>query len=421
MKIVIRLILLILISTLSILNQGAEIPVNLSLEAAYQKALEKEAVQAAQHKLQQSYYLRKQALGAALPQVSLEGSYTEQAEGSSASSSFRPSTKALSLELKQSLFKGFQEYAALRKTKNNIEVAQLNLRKTKSELLNDVAKSYVEVLYSQQDVQLKEELVRLSNERVDFLKHRVATGRSQQSEWLSAKSLAANAESDLSDSKNQLKSAQDNLAFLTGLSDELVVQDLSEKISLLSMEAYLQRISDSPDLKIEKESLKNSQEDLNIAKAGHWPKLDLKGDYYLERNGVYSGSDWAVNLTMSLPLFESGKTHADIKQAAESTRMTETQLKYKQEQIRRDVKKLYHSLQISDSQLQHFKEAIDINRKNYEAQKKQYQLSLITNLDVLQALTQYIQSRSRLYRLNANRHENYYRLITLLGDTLETH
>lgn len=391
----------------------------IGLPEAFQEALKREPVIRAQLQVQRSQSQYKSLRGAALPQVALKGEYSRLDDSGVTSSTFNKDPRTLSLELKQTLFKGFQEFAELEKSHQNVEGQSIELKRVEAELFNDLVKSYLDVLYYLEELQLREEIQKNALDRVRFLEKRVDIGRSRRSELISAQALLASTTSEIEEVRIQLASAKEQFSFLTGYDQNVQLKELEKHFKLPPIKQYLSKISDAPLVKKGKIANEVARQEIKIARANHYPSLDLKGNYYLDRNGSSKDSDWAVTLSLTMPLFESGKTSSNVTQSVEAAQISEVDYRYQEQQLERDVKILYSSIQLYEEQVQSFEKSVDLNRKNYQVQLKEYGLGLVSNLDVLQALTQYTQSRSRLNKLQTDMSKNYYRLLTMLGGTLE--
>jgi len=75
-----------------------------------------------------------------------------------------------------------------------------------------------------------------------------------------------------------------------------------------------------------------------------------------------------------------------------------------------EVRSLYQSVVLDRSQLAALETAVEATRKNYEAQQRDYRYGLVTNLDVLQALTVYQENERALDRARYTAKLNYVRL-----------
>tara|TARA_R110000868_G_scaffold68518_9_gene202584 strand:- start:4706 stop:5947 length:1242 start_codon:yes stop_codon:yes gene_type:complete len=391
----------------------------INLSDAFNSALRREPIKRAELALEQSREQKKKVVGAALPQISLKADYTRQDSSGVTSSTFNRTQRAVGLELKQSLFQGKREFALLDKSNNQIAISKEEIELTKSELLTEVTGSYLEVLFSENEVALAQEIENLARERVGYLQGRVQKGRSRQSELLSAKAALSSAENELISLKAQLKHNRKIFAFITGLKPETKLEELNE-IETKDINFFLNKLDNAPQINLAKLRVIDSHADIKAAKAGHWPSVDLKGDYYLDRESVSNrGSDWAVTLSLTLPLFESGKTNADIKQASYAKNIAESTLRYNEQMLETQVKNLYSDFKATQDQVKSYKKTVELYKQNYQAQQKEYTLSLVNNLEVLQSLNLYTESRSRLNRLRTNAFQLYYRLLATVGGSFE--
>jgi outer membrane protein TolC len=64
-----------------------------------------------------------------------------------------------------------------------------------------------------------------------------------------------------------------------------------------------------------------------------------------------------------------------------------------------EVRSLYHNLKSDMAQLAALQEAFDTSENNYKANVKDYELNLVSNLDVLQALAAYQDTERSLEKI----------------------
>jgi outer membrane protein TolC len=96
-----------------------------------------------------------------------------------------------------------------------------------------------------------------------------------------------------------------------------------------------------------------------------------------------------VELAVTLPIFTGGIISANVRTAESQKRQSEIQLDQVQRMALEDIRTLHHNLKADLAQLKALQEAFDISEKNYKANIKDYELNLVANLDVLQALVVY--------------------------------
>jgi len=96
-----------------------------------------------------------------------------------------------------------------------------------------------------------------------------------------------------------------------------------------------------------------------------------------------------VEIAVTLPIFTGGIISADVKTAESQKRQSEIQLSQVERMALEEIRSLYHNLKADLAQLAALEEAFDLAEKNYKANVKDYELNLVTNLEVLQALAAY--------------------------------
>ena len=126
-----------------------------------------------------------------------------------------------------------------------------------------------------------------------------------------------------------------------------------------------------------------------VARRARLPSVDLVGNYYADRPDLDKNGAWDVGLAVVLPIFSGGITSSKVKTAESQKRQGEMQLSLVQRMALDEVRSLYHNLKSDMAQLAALKEAADVSAKNYEAIAKDYELNLVSNLDVLQSMTAY--------------------------------
>ena len=75
-----------------------------------------------------------------------------------------------------------------------------------------------------------------------------------------------------------------------------------------------------------------------------------------------------------------------------------------------EIRSFYQTVVLDRSRLDALEKATDAAKSNYETQRRDYRLGLVTNLDVLQALSTYLENQQALDRVRYNVKLNYMRL-----------
>lgn len=370
-----------------------------TLEEALQSALQKnESVGVDHESTVQVEEQVKQAKGSILPNIALNATHlTQPKPRDPAAAQFFPAEQTtVNFTLKQPLFRGFREFAAVRQRNNMLNARKQNEFLTKIQLYESVATSYLQVLALEQDLKNLKDQVDLNTERVKELQGRTRRGESRVSEGLTAQSAAAVLESDVQLVQSQLRSARENFAFITGLPADSTLVDTSQEPTIIvkPVEEYLNRIEERPDIKVAKENFEAADEEVSIAKGGHWPTLDFLGNYYVKRpEGYLADMRWDAQFMFSLPLFEGGVSQSLVREAASKRGQSELLLQKLRRQMISEIRSLHENLRMRADQLKALKNASEISQRNYQVLQRDFRRGLSPNTDVQLALTDYRISR----------------------------
>ena len=134
---------------------------------------------------------------------------------------------------------------------------------------------------------------------------------------------------------------------------------------------------------------------VDVAKAGHQPTLDFNANAYFLRTGIVEDSRWDVGVNLSVPIFQGGSVVAQTREATERKRESTLMLERLKREAQRDVKILWQNAQMVEKILEDLRSATERARATYEENKKDYRYGLVTSLDVLLALNEFISTKRR--------------------------
>ncbi len=368
----------------------------ISLDEAVQSSLQKnEFVSQSRSQVKQSEEAVDQIRGNIFPTISLNATYLRQPRLADpiAAAIFPEEQTTTNIELTQPLFRGFREFAALDRQKD-LRSAQKNTHLVQMiDIYQQVAASYLDVLSLQQDIRNLEAQQKIYKDRVRDLQGRARRGESSSTETLTAQSTAATLDAEYQIQNSRLRAARENFSLLTGLPAETEVTDLPEnetKQSLKSLEDYLGRIEDRPDMKASKMMASAADEEVSIAKGAHWPTIDLTGNYYFTRpEGFSEDLDWDVQLRATLPLFEGGVTQSKVRMAVLQRSEKDLAANQMRRKAEAEIKSLFDALRMRVDQLKALKLASDLSEKNYQLLLRDSRRGLARSLDVQMGLTEY--------------------------------
>lgn len=209
----------------------------------------------------------------------------------------------------------------------------------------------------------------------------------------------------------QLQASREVFAFLTGLSPTAEPKDPGDFSSKLDpLETWVRRVPDRPDLAAASQRLEAAKAAAQAAWGGHFPSVDLSANYYQQRPQASPWPAWDAQIALTLPIFSGFAIATRASQADSQAREAELALKRLQRADIQEVRTLGQNLESDLSQLGALKDAYELADKNFQAVKADYNLGLITNLDVLTALSSWQDTGRALDKARFLAHTDYHRL-----------
>ncbi|HBL16844.1 MAG: hypothetical protein A2X36_14760 [Elusimicrobia bacterium GWA2_69_24] len=366
----------------------------LTLDEAFDRALVQSETLAQQAETAAEAWARVDELWSAVqPSLSLVGSQLYQDKSSGAGS--RTSRPDLHVAAHQPLFTGLREFLAVRIAKSQGRSADLDLARAKDLLFSDVSAAYLDLFGVHRELGIRKALVIITLDRIRELKEREKIGRTRRSEVLAAQSQLAQLFAEFEQAERRELDAQETLRFLTGLADRLVPAE-APMTPAAALETCLARCRTRPDVEARRGDAEAAKVSVEIARRARWPVAALDGNYYLRRVGSVEDVRWDLLFSAALPLYQGGRTVAQVSQGEARRRRAEAALAQVLRRAETEVRTAYSDVQSGLSAVTAFERAVALAEANAKSQADDYRLALVTNLDVLGALNNLQQTRLRL-------------------------
>jgi len=365
------------------------------LKALHDLALKQsELIKISKSSVEQAQERHSRARGTLLPSLTARYSYTEIEPLPGADSAFRRINQYSALiNVTQPIYRA-SAYPAYSFTKVDMELQRRLLDQQGLGLWQTVSEAYYGLWMATNDLESVKQLEKFSEERAKELRERVRVGRSRRGELMQAEAQLSGVKADRTRAENALKAAQETVDFLVGSSHSLsfgVLPDAKQELSPVG--EFLQRANLRPDIQASAQQIQLTEKEISIAKAGHQPTVDFTANYYFERTGILQDSDYDFGVQVSLPLYQGGTVVAQTREAAERKRSNVLAYERLRREVERDVRILWQNLSGLDQVVIDLKEALKKSEATYQENKKDYRFGLVTSLDVLVSLNDYIDNR----------------------------
>ncbi|MFA7613722.1 MAG: TolC family protein [Candidatus Caldatribacteriota bacterium] len=389
-----------------------------SLKDAYTKAKENmETIKRANAQLNQAEARKNVARAAFLPTISFEATDTriDQPTAAGVNRAFVLTRQySAAMRLRQPLIRG-GVLSGFQLRDEEYLLAQFQKDYSYISLFQILISSYYNLYLAQVDLKNLQELRDLSEERLKEISSLARVGRSRQGEVVQAQTQLLTAKAQYEQGVQALKEAQENFAFYTGLSNAVVDAPSSLPSQLKDFSYYVDKLNSRPDMLAAQQELKIADRQVDLSKGGHYPSVDLVGNYYFDRTGVLQTSEWDVGVQVSLPIFQGGSVVSQIKEATEAKRVAELNTSEKIRQARTDLSVFYKNYHQILVQLTTLKDALKKAEEAYKLNQKDYRYGQVTNLEVLQSLNLFIETKRAYDNLLILAHMTYKNLEASAG------
>ncbi|RVU33964.1 TolC family protein [Hwanghaeella grinnelliae] len=286
--------------------------------------------------------------------------------------------------------------------KIDLDSAELQKLATLTSNYRDVTTAYWNHWIAFRNLEIAIEQFDLANQQKELAEKLLGAG-------LVAAVEVLRAEAGIAQRIDAILAAQDNLiitnnALFQLISDEEGAGDLVllNPVTEPSAEEPTLSISDVSDAAIESSlALKILQNEVDVAaltvRAADWqtlPELDLNLSYTKSKVdkdasliAVDDSEDWAVGVTLTYPLFERN-SHAQLRQARNSNHLARKNVAIQRQGLRKTSENLVSNLFQNYRRLLAARREVDVTRRIYEAELKQFDRGARTSTDVLDVATQ---------------------------------
>jgi NodT family efflux transporter outer membrane factor (OMF) lipoprotein len=274
-------------------------------------------------------------------------------------------------------------------------------------VIADVAQAYFDVGEADAQLAIAREAVATREETLAIVRRRFDTGFATELELRRAEGEVAAARAEVPRAEISKAVAEHRLAILIGHMPDLRFDgrppaefELPPEIPLGSPAALLER---RPDIRAAEARLVGQNARIGSKIAEYFPKLSiygLAGIVTIDWHSVVhpDGTFWAIGPSLSIPIFQGGRTTAEVDEARELR--TQAEADFQSTVLRAfgeladSVVRLVHDRRVRDAET----EQVEATRRAIDVARLQYTQGFVTYLDVLDAQRSHLAARQSLVR-----------------------
>ena len=331
------------------------------------------------------------------------------------------------LSLVQTVYDGKRSWNQIQQAKTNLNIAKLNQRLIKTQVIQQVIQSYYQLLQSQKLLDVAKQNLEMSRQQVDLVKKQFDLGVVKKTDLLKAKVANGQARSDLLNRRTNYENSRRILFNDMGLRDfgqEIKVYEQPWIMPNIptSSDILNQLKNNNPRLLISKAQIELNNLSYKLAKGLRRPTLNATMNY--SANGESSNeliealkNEWslAFNVSFNIPIYEGSAISTQIQQSLLQKQQTEysditllNDLRVQAELIRGTLNNYSEIIPINESVVSSAQEDLKLVRQRYS-------LGSATILEVLDAQVSLNRSNSTLINIIHDARMQEANLKALLG------
>jgi outer membrane protein len=325
--------------------------------------------------------------------VSTSGTGSGTITGNGGSTAPDVTSNGLSVDLRQLIYDGGKVAAELRAAKATQSGAIATYKRELQTVAFNVANAYYAALSAQRTTQVANETVRLNQVNADLVAAQIAAGTTARSDLLTAELPVAQARVSLVRDQGLELSAQAAFVNAMGIDANTYVLPQDDgnvlagssgapQVAVPTYEvaiarAYMLR----PDFYAQQYLIASEQANLRSASLGLFPNLSGTGSYGTASTSA-NGSDFrnsgSIGVSLSIPIFDQGVTHAQVVQARGELDSAVAALETERETIQLNVKQTLVSLVSAGATFDQTQAELANAREVLQATQAQYAAGVTT-------------------------------------------
>ena len=380
---------------------GAQSPRSLTIDESIKIALENNpSIMIAEEKVNDAKQSVYQALGSALPSVSLQGTHIADEKVQVIQNPFAPGTLTLDftmdyqydVRVSQPLFTGGKIALGTLMARKGLDLMQSQYENERNNLAYNVIQAYLGMLVTQQFLEVANEGYETAQEFYEISKLLYEQGMISKLDLLQAEVQAANLLPQKTQAENGVTMAAAGLKMLLGLESEQEIvltdamtynpgkYDLDKlRVKALTNRAELKQMDLSKAL---------SSMNVNMARADFLPVVGLSYSYSKSGNDLDLYDDWddsyMVAVGLSYDLFRGGTRFSKVRQARIAERQTNYGYEALRDGIQLEVEQVYLRLMEAEKNILSQEKTVGQAEEAARLAKIQFREGTITNLQANQ-------------------------------------
>jgi outer membrane protein len=268
---------------------------------------------------------------------------------------------------------------------------------TVAQVVFNVKQAYYSLLRAQKNRDVAAEIVKQYELHLNQAKGLYEVGTKPKIDVTKAEVDLTNARLNLIKAENAVKIAKATLDNAMGLplAPDYVIEDslTMDKLSITFDEALERAYKERADLKSLRAKVEAAARSVDFAKKDFYPNLGTKITYSIPKNGNFSGDDWDVGLSFSVPIFSGFSTTYKVQEAKANLGLLKANEEALKQRIYLEVKEAYLNMVEAEERIKAAELAAKQAQENLELARGRYGVGAGSSIEMTDALVAYARSQ----------------------------
>lgn len=380
-------------------------------------------LKAARAELQATRELHAQAMAGWKPTIDAQASvYKSDIENSNFGKADGTTTKDLTFNIEQPLFRSFRTTAEIAEADARITAAEAQLKRIEQNILLSAAQAYMDMVRDRGLFELRRDNENYLEQERAATKEKLDAGMLTVTDLRQAEARLARARAETIDASGQLENSSAVFERITGFYPvQTFYYPDTEAAKVMSKEALMsQAESSNPDMMIAIHNLDAAEHNVEVNFRNHFPQIFAFATYnrqYDPQPGLVDETeDRTIGIRAAIPLYDAGVTLSRTRQARNTAEQRRQQIEDVRRTVHSNIAAQWKAYETSLAETALRRTEISAAESARDGVKEEAQLGERTILDILDADQERIESRAALIRARRDAMVARYTLSALLGN-----
>ena len=325
----------------------------------------------------------------------------------------------ISLSFVQPVFSGLSTVNAVQSAKDTVRAGRSELLSTEQVVLLDTAAVYMDVIRDEAVLRLQKNQEKVLREHLDSYRKKFKAGVLTRTDVSQAEARLAGATAARIAAEGQLQVSKANFFSVVGIEPK----DLTDvKKTVFTPPETLDKaidaaLADNPKIKAAEYAMKAAGSAVKSKKGILLPQINLNGAVGRQKEHVsIKQSDyWQIGANLSVPLFQSGKEYADIREAKQVENKYRILWNKTAQDVRAETTAAWERYKATKAQIESIQKQIKASQIALDGVIREANVGSRTVLDVLDAEQEHLDNQVSLVKAHREEIVSSFALMAAIG------